>query len=521
MKKLVLLTAATLTLSSFGQGARMQPGGAPTPVPVYNISQIVSNVLLVVGTNFGIGYQFQTSDTNLLLATNTSTHVYTGHINPASYQTIGGVNTISNILANLSGGFHILIANGSTAAQIQSIFNSHTNGVVEFQPGLPYSITTNIWLTNFSGAILGNGCVISNAANVPGYLLTTGTNYQKSLVIDNLIFNGGNITTYNDVGHFSLLNGSAEPYYNPNWINQGGLYIETSQGVRIQNCFFTAWKGSACMAMSVGGTLGAQGTGKFEFLFNRCFKNFIGVMASGVQYETPGYYNSDSSLWLEASAEYCLIEGNDITANQFGICATAGNHLIQGNTINDNYIGVGGFSGPNCLHGRLCGNTINHNTHAFILEGCTSGELIYNNYFLADGDMIANGIGQLQLSYNSVGSTYIIVTNGGVGAVSSGFITFNMFDATAVWGVTNVPGIWTNIAPTMVVQGNSAADGTNSDGTVTSLTILANGYSDNTNYVASRFIPPITSGTFKMVPSNGWVWAVSKNFTNRLFQVSQ
>lgn len=400
-------------------------------------------------------------------------------------------NGVSNSLATTfafgTGGFITLITNGASTATIQGIFNSLTNGgVISVQPG-SYTITSPLANTNNKVILQGNGATWVFAASKTNAMLNS-TNPGNSFLVDNLIFDGAIRSSFNDTAHFHLENGSDEPYYNASWTNRTGLRVETSGGVRVQNCIFTGWPGNGCLAYSIGGTLGAQNTSKFEFLFNRCYQNFIGVIATGVQYETPGYYNSDVSQWLDASAEYCLIEGNDCTSNQVGIAATAGNHLIQGNTINANYVGVGGYSGPNCLHGRLCGNTINHNTHAFILEGCTSGELIYNNYMLANGDVVANGVGQLQFSYNSLGKTYIIITNGGVGAVSSGLISFNMFDATAVWGSSNATfGIWTNIAPTMIVQGNYSADGTNTDGSTISTMMHFNGAATPSN------MPPVAA----------------------------
>lgn len=434
---------------------------------------------------------------------------------------IGGNSTnfttaISNLLANLSGGFHILITNGSTTAQIQSVLNGNTNGVIEFQPGPPYAITTNIILTNFSGVILGNGSTVTNASNVPGFLFDTTTNYHKTLVIDNLVFEGGIPEQYNTTNYFTVFNGVYAPYYNAFWTNRSGLRVETSGGVRIQNCTFKNWSGNGCLALQAGGTFNAQNMPKFEFLFNRCFTNFIGVYATGDQIETPGYYNADSSLWFQASAEYCLIEGNDCFNNQVGIAATAGNALVQGNTINGNWIGLSCYSGANSGHGRYCGNTINHNFFALYGEACQGG-LFQDNQMLADAFIVFNNVTDVTLKNNSFGQTGLILTNG-----TTGNIVNNVYLSGTIWGTgPGLTGFYTNITPNILIAGNFTSDRSNTDGTVPSLTMQASAYSDNTNYVAARFAPPITSGTFKLVPSNGWVWSVSSNSTNRLFQVSQ
>src|SRR6202000_780660 len=52
MKKLYIVICATFIIGCYGQGTRFQPGTTPSPSPVYNVEQIVSNILAILGTNF-------------------------------------------------------------------------------------------------------------------------------------------------------------------------------------------------------------------------------------------------------------------------------------------------------------------------------------------------------------------------------------------------------------------------------------------------------------------------------------
>ncbi len=277
-----------------------------------------------------------------------------------------------------------------------------------------------------------------------------------------------------------MFNGSLEPYYSQFWTNRSGLYVECSGGVRVQNCVFKNWSGNACLAMQVGGTLNAQHQPKFEFLFNRCMTNYIGLNAVCAQYETPGYNNSDSSTWLQASPEYALIQGNDIFANQFGVNASAGNILLQGNTINANWIGVSILTGINNGHGNYIGNTMNHN-HMAIYTEVANGGFWSGNQMLANDELVFKATVFTTFRNNSLASTQLIFTNGTYATIIG-----NVYDSGDVWGST----FPTNLASTVIFAGNMDVHGSNTDGTTLSLIDTMNGLATPSN-------TPPTAATYK------------------------
>lgn len=381
----------------------------------------------------------------------------------------------------------LIVTNGSSTPTIQSQMNSLTSGgVLAFQPGT-YTITAPIIITN-PMLILGDGATLSYSAGLTNFMLDTGTNYGKTLLIDNLNFDGGVISHYNDTNHFQTITpGQHWPWINPCWTNRSGLRVETSKGVRVQNCTFYGWPGNACLALSIGGTLTAQGMPKFEFLFNRCYTNFIGCFAVVAPWDVPGYYQSDSSLWISSAApEYCLIQGNDVFENQYGLLISAGNALVHGNTINENWMGLVAFSGVNCMHGNYTGNTLNHNILAIYFEGGGLGGLFQDNVILATGRVIFNSVDKVVLKNNSLGQSGIIMTNGTTGVVEN-----NGYDFGAIWGSTNdLTGFYTNINPKVLVYGNNSDDGTNNDGTTMSIVGKENALATPSN------MPPAHANSF-------------------------
>lgn len=426
--------------------------------------------IVIPGSSFPVVTTLGSTDRLLIVRTNSS---------PSTNVTIAYTDLELQLAAQINPSFPwTIITNGSPDSVIQAQFNLLTNGgVIAFQSGTNYpTLSTNIYITN-SMTVYGNGVTLRATNNLVGFMLDTTTNYNKPIIIDNLVFDGQVVLPFNTTNYDTTFNGSHDPYYNSFWTNRSGLRINSAGGARIQNCTFKCWSGNGCFAIQTLGTFNAQNQPKFEFLFNRCYTNFIGLFIPGASYQFPGYYNADSSLWNDNNnAEYALVQGNDFFNNQRGVIPSAGNCLLQGNTINGNWMGASLYPANNGGHGNYVGNTMNHNYYIVYAES-TQGGVWQDNQMLANDAIVFNNCNNLEFKNNSIGRAALYFTNLTVGTFEN-----NIWDATAIWGQDIVfPGVYTNISSAVRISGNHAIDGTNTDGTSLGGTFRYNGFTAASN----------------------------------------
>ena len=450
------------------------PGGGISLIQGSNIVNVAGGVIV---TNANTTFKFSSQGTNDIeaigdarydllttaLAREANFENFTNSVGSAAFQPASAFDAACAASAATNAFFETTITNGSTAAVIQAAVNGLVNGgVLNIQPG-SYTISSPIIITN-SIVIQGNAATFAYALGQSGFMLDTTTNYQKRLIVDNLIFDGQIPENYNTTNYTSMFNGSLDPFYSAFWTNRSGLRVECSGGVIVKNCTFKNWSGNGCLAMQLGGTLGAQSQRKFQFINNRCFTNYLGLCVPGAAFEVPGFGGAASGSWLDATAEYGMIEGNDIFNNQIGLLAGAGNLVVHGNTINANWHGVDLFTGGNPGHGNYTGNTINHNYFAIYTES-TSGGLWQNNQMLANTAIVFNNTIDLTFKHNSLGQTGLTATNH-----CSATFADNVYQSGALWGSTSPGTLFpTNINAGILVYGNMDTVGTNTDGSMVSV----------------------------------------------------
>lgn len=407
-----------------------------------------------------------------------------------------------------------VIRQGTVDAGWQAALNQ--GGTIWVQPG-DYNLSSNLFLTA-SANIIGNGAVLhwTNAAalSMTGFAFDTGTNFARPLTIAGLRFDGGIYPnpSYNTTNYFNIQSGfSADPFYNPHWTNRSCMRIEGSGGALIADNYCSGWSGNAIFGIYKGGTLQTQQSQKLRVVRNVCATNFMGIFLPAASYEYPGYYNSSSSLWNDANnAEYSELQQNVCFQNQVGIAAPAGNCLVQNNDSTVNFVNFAMYSGNNSQHGNYSFNNFNHAPFGLWIEGSGNAGVFNGNMFYACDRVNFLSVMSIDFAHNKLGVSALIFTNG-----CTGWVRDNQFQFNAVWGT----GILTNFSgsPALIVTGNISEDGTNSDGSIQSLSAIAGSYADSTNYVAARFSPP-PAGQFKLVPSNSWMWGVTATTTNRLYQ---
>lgn len=394
---------------------------------------------------------------------------------------LGGSDLLSasNILANLSGGFHVLIPSNATTAQIQSTFNNVTNGaVVEFQPG-DYSLSAQLSITN-PMVVLGNGSTLhwtnATAIALTNYMFDTGTNYGKLLIVSDLNLDGGvlkpyNTSAYYDATHF-LPNGLYGDVY---WSNRTAMRIESSGGATITRCKFTGWSGNAILGISKAGQFTYQ-SGKLWLYFNSFYTNFCDIMLPGSQFEVPGYNNASSSLWNNLTPQYAVVIGNNSHGSQIGIALHAGNTAAQENSLNDDYFGVtdNGVGGSH----RIYDNNLNHDTYGVQYTG-GGFVIVVNNTIIGTILNAFWGTGAQNIDINNnFFDGGMIATNG-----STGFIRNNVTFPAERWGI-EIP---TNYSSGVRVYNNADLSGVSFDQSQMSI-VAQNGLMPQTNFLGYDWV---------------------------------
>lgn len=423
----------------------------------------------------------------------------------------------------------LIVTNGSATATIQSQFNSLTNGgVAAFQPGI-YTITSSLLITN-PMVIEGNGATLSFALNATNAMVYCPTNYEKSLFISNLRFDGGQYSNYVSSFYFQLYapNGNdAQPYHNQYWTNRTGLKLQITGGVSISHCYFYGWAGSGSIFYSLAGDR-ALGSGyspqapKLSFTYNTAYSNFMGCMLAISREDISGYFNGDTTGLGNWPCEYSAIFGNDLNQNYIAIYAAPGNCLVENNMLSGNWHGLYVNGGQNSAHGTYEGNVMNHNMFPiwswFARGGLYQGNSIWRN----PGDNNTSGgihfdhCSEVSFVNNRITYDALTFTND-----CDGTFAHNIFETNGVWGgagtsyavATNLYTIPTNFigSPLFLIYDNHGAGGWRHDGSM--ISILASA----TNASFAGAIPSTPDGTNAawIVPTSGTSFTTTSNPTNQ------
>lgn len=391
----------------------------------------------------------------------------------------------------------LIVTNGSSTATIQAQLHSLTNGgLVAVQPGPAYTISTNLFITNKPIIIFGDGAEFKFATNATGPMLSTGTNYQGSLSINQLRFNGQTFIDYKNTNilHIELRAGvmDANPYFNTYWSNRTGLSSDVSGGVTINDCYFYGFSGNGMLFTSVAG--GSQYFfPKLLALNNHCYSNFCAIMLAATAEDTLGYYNNNTTGQGAYPCEYALLAQNDLFQNYIAVSGSPGNIIVDDNTMNENMFGLLQTSAyGNQGHGRYNNNTFNHNIFPIYVNFASGGEYM-NNIILRNGQDLQPPNGTniyypwgstsgihfeqtwgIKFSNNKLTREYLQFTNqcfgefshNSYGSLNVAWIRNQVLgDSNLVWGV-DVP---TNFSSGMRVFGNIENLGLLDDGSAISV----------------------------------------------------
>jgi hypothetical protein len=202
MKKLICSLLTAIPLACSGQGARIQPGGVPTPVPIYDtitISNLIRNLTLAINSNTVFTLA---SNTAYTVATNTVSGATSNSFNLLATNTFSAfddyflVRTFSNIITeryaldfsrtNSAGqpiNYAHLIYSNFPAAVIFDVTNIAPNRMLSFNVTLKTvpikSIlfpTNTFWPPRFDT----NGWAITSASYW-GRVLTNGNEFRMTI----------------------------------------------------------------------------------------------------------------------------------------------------------------------------------------------------------------------------------------------------------------------------------------------------------------------------------------------------
>lgn len=463
---LLLVIAATVPLNNAVLQSDMN-GSQKSITNLFGLQvhNLQADNLVVSSTNFGLNI------TNLPLVTlnNPWDRFPFANTNTGSNDAIRFDNLSAEISASavsqIQSIYSLVITNGESADTIQTALNGLTNGgTVNFQSG-SYSISHSISITN-SMLIYGNGAILNYQSGATNFMLDTGTNYGKRLLVQDLVLNGGTLAPFASATYAPGLGGNYNPYLNQFWTNRSGMRVEASGGVVVRGCYFAGWSGNGIMLLNKFGSV-SQSYPRAFIINNTFATNFIGCYLPAQNYETPGYYNSDSSQWNLLQPEYSQVIDNQFWANQTAIVPEAGNATVTGNIINSNYVGMFFQPGANEGHGDYSVNNLNHNIYPIYWQGGPGNAGTFNNNMIyqdAAGGVVFSDAVNIQFKHNILQNTPLIFTNGCQGEVAYNTYGQGFGDR---WGTdiaTNFTG-----SPLLRVYGNQGSLGTNHDGSIPSI----------------------------------------------------
>jgi hypothetical protein len=374
-------------------------------------------------------------------------------------------------LSNIPPVTTVLTTN-STFAQIKAAIAK--GGLIWFQPGDYWSVD-NLELTN-NTVILGWNAVLHAKPGLTNFLIDEAPN-TFNISIYGLGVTGDRFLAYTAPSFLSL-DPYPGPYYQLNLINHGGMRLNMMSGGTISGCSASGFGGYGFMMFS------PNQSSDTLFYGNRAHDNGVGMAVLGPGPDYPGYPYAPESTWpVYITAEHQVISGNEMFANAIGLYAPAGNCVIIGNKIVGNNYGVLLSSGPNDTHGEVVGNTLNHNNYAIIAEAIT-GEMIRNNMILDVNAIYIYGARYLVFDGNQILGTplTITVTNNPLADPSYVTISHNIYRGS--WGSDIIINTNFGTAPgaTYIYGNHSYTVSNDTDHSTTSL--LENGAGTTTNYTA-------------------------------------
>jgi hypothetical protein len=394
--------------------------------------------------------------------------VLTNAANTFAGQFIGNGAGLSNIPPVTT-----VLTTNSTFAEIKAAIAK--GGLIWFQPGDYWSVD-NLELTN-NTVILGWNAVLHAKPGLTNFLIDEATS-TLNISIYGLGVTGDRFLAYTAPNFVSLDTPYPAPYYQTNLINHGGMRLNMMSGGTINGCSASGFGGYGFMLVS------RYESSDTLFYGNRAHDNGVGMAVLGPGSDYPGYPYAPQSTWpADITAEHQVISGNEIFLNAIGLYAPAGNCVIIGNKIVANNYGVLLESGPNDTHGEVVGNTLNHNNYAIIAESM-EGEMIRNNMILDVSSIYIYGVHYLVFDGNQMIGTplTITVTNNPLAPPSYVTISHNIYRGS--WGSDIIVNTNFGTAPGMTyIYGNRSYNVSNdTDHSTASLLEIGGGVT--TNYTA-------------------------------------
>lgn len=411
MKKFVILATLLVALDSQAQGTRLQPGGVPTPVPVYNISQIVSNVLAVLGTNSGIGYQSQAGDSTIIILTNGTTHVYTLRVQTNKYDLAGTAQTLVNALGQSQNVLTLGCLGGTNddTATLQGIISG---GGQFYFPPTNYTLGA-LNITN-NTTWVGPGAVLNFKTNLTSTTMININSNVQNVLFDGLTFNGGNTNNaYTSNRGTNNLRIFARPCCNAD------VHFRDLRIYGFDIGVYPYGKPGA-------GSFTVQQQPRFDMQFCELATNGVGILCW--------------TLDANAVVEYLTFNNLILHDNSYGFWINAGNINVANSIVSFNRVGfqLDGHSGINSGHGLIIGNTVNHSgLYPVICDTLATGYTIQNNKFLAGGTIQLWDSIKVVITGNhfDVDGNVFSGDGGGHGSKGPNYVVNN--DFVGVWGVNN------------------------------------------------------------------------------------
>ena len=368
-----------------------------------------------------------------------------------------------------------VLTTNSTMAEIKAAIAQ--GGLIWFQPGVYWSVD-NLQLTN-NTVILGWNAILHAKPGLTNFLIDEDIS-TVNISIYGLTVSGDRALNYTDPNFFTL-NPVASPYYQPNIINHGGMRLNMASGGSIVGCSACGFGGYGFMLVSRNGSAAQSCLNSF-FHDNHAYDNAVGVGVLGPPWDYPSIPYVSQQIWTTGvTDEHQLVSGNEMFKNGIGLYAPAGNCVILGNKITSNDFGIVMMSGPNNTHGEIIGNTLNHNVYGIVAVSMI-GEMIRNNLLLDVNSIYIFGAQYLVLDGNQFGGgpVTITVTNNPAGLLSYVTISHNFYSGS--WGTDiNVKAYSGSGVGTTYVYGNRSLTVSNdTDGSPESLMEI--GAAATTNY---------------------------------------
>ena len=387
-----------------------------------------------------------------------------------------------------------VLTTNSSLAEIKAAVAK--GGLIWFQPG-DYWAIDNLELTN-NTVILGWNAILHAKPGLTNFLIDEDIN-TENISIYGLSVTGDRFLSYSDPS-FTSADPAPIPYVQVNLINHGGMRLNMASGGTIADCSAYGFGGYGFMLVSRNGSNAAGRLGGF-FHGNHAYKNGVGVAVLGQEYDYPGYPNAPQSSWPTTlvTDEHQLISGNEMFENGFGLYAPAGNCIIIGNKITDNNFGIALASSENNTHGEIIGNTLNHNNYA-IAGYSIVGEIIKDNLMLDVNALSFGFCGYIVLDNNQIaGQPTVTITLTNQPATVPNFVTISHNTYFGSWGTDFIVKTNFGTAPGKVyIYGNRSLNVTN-DTDKSTVSLLEIGAGATTNYTFGGATLYITNGAIMKV----------------------